>query len=54
MGHVSHMGDVRNAYKILVRKSYVRRTLIRCKRGLENNISTDHRYIGGKVWTGFI
>jgi len=38
-GHVSCMEEVRNAYRILVRKPERKRLLERCKAGWEDNVS---------------
>jgi hypothetical protein len=47
------MGELRNAYKILVGKSEEKRQLGRPKRSRENNIRTDLTEIGwkdGHIW----
>jgi hypothetical protein len=49
VGHVTHMGQIRNAYKILVRKPEEKRPLGRCKPRWEDNIKIDFREIG---WEG--
>jgi len=54
-GHVPHMGGMRNAYKILVRKYEGRRPLRRPRDGWENNIGMNLGEIKDvKVWTGCI
>jgi hypothetical protein len=45
---------MRNAYKILVRKSEEKRPLRRSTHRWENNIKMDHKKQGGRVWPGFI
>jgi hypothetical protein len=44
--HTAHMGNMRNAYKILVRKPERNRPLGRCKHRLEDNIKIDLKEIG--------
>jgi hypothetical protein len=46
VGHVSRMGQMRNAYSILVGKSEVKGPLGRPRRRWENNIRTNLREIG--------
>jgi hypothetical protein len=48
-GHVAHMGEKRNAYKILVGKSEGKRPLGRPRLRWEDNIKLDLREIG---WSG--
>jgi hypothetical protein len=48
-GHVACVGEIRNAYRILVRKPYGKKSV----RG-KDNIRMDVREIGRKVWTGCI
>jgi hypothetical protein len=50
-GRVARMGEMRNACNILVGKSEGKRPLGRRRRSWENNIK---RWMGGKMWTGFI
>jgi hypothetical protein len=47
------MGEVRNAYKILVRKPERKRLLGRLKYRYEDNIKLDLKEIGCEVWTVF-
>jgi len=47
--HVAHIGEMRNSYKVLVRKPEENRTLRRNKRRREDNISMDHREIGCEI-----
>jgi ribosome biogenesis protein Nip4 len=49
VGHVAHMGGMRNVYKILVRKPEQKRPLRRLKHRWEDNIRKDLREIGWKV-----
>jgi len=51
--HVACMGEIRNAYRILVWKPEGKRQLGRHRNGWENNIKMDVRW-NGKAWTGFI
>jgi len=44
--HVEHMGEMRNAYKILFGKPDRKRPLERPRHGLEDNIRMDAREIG--------
>jgi hypothetical protein len=46
MGHVAHMGEMRNAYNILVGEPEGKRPLRRPKQRWENNIRMDIREIG--------
>jgi hypothetical protein len=48
VGHVAHMGEMRNAYKILVRKPERKRSLRRPRHRWEGNIRMDPREIGWK------
>jgi hypothetical protein len=48
-GHVEHLVEMRNAYKILVGKAEGKRPHRRCRRRWEDNIKTDLREI---VWEG--
>jgi hypothetical protein len=45
------MGEMRNAYKILIGKPEGRRPCGRPRRRWEDNIRMDLKY-GGKMWTG--
>jgi hypothetical protein len=47
VGHVAHMGEMTNEYKILVRKSERKRPLRRHRHRWEDNIRTDLR---GTEW----
>jgi len=49
MGHVARMGEMRNAYKVLVGKPEWKRQLGRCRRKWEDNIRIDRKEIG---WEG--
>jgi hypothetical protein len=49
-GHVAHMLEKRNAYKILARKPEEKRPLERPRHRWENNIRVDLREQCGKVW----
>jgi len=53
-GHIACMGQMRNVYKILVRKPKWNRTLGRLRRRWEDNIRMDLRKQCAKVWTGCI
>jgi hypothetical protein len=50
VGHVVCMGDMRNAYKILVGKSEVKIPLRRPRHKCEDNIKMDIMEVGLKVW----
>jgi hypothetical protein len=54
VGHIAHMEELRNAYKILVRKPEGKRPLIRPRYKWEDNIGIDLKERGEKVWTGSI
>jgi hypothetical protein len=54
MGHVASMGDIRNAYKILIRKHKEKRPLGRPRHRWEDNIRINLGEIGWGVWIGFI
>jgi len=45
MGHISHVGVLRNAYKILVGRLEVRRPLGRSRSRYEVKVKTDHKEI---------
>jgi hypothetical protein len=47
-GHVAGMGEKRNAYRILVGKPEIKRSLGRPRRRWVNNIKIDLREIGWK------
>jgi hypothetical protein len=49
VGHVARMGEMRNSYKILVRKPEVNRLLGRPERRREDNIKMDVRERGLEV-----
>jgi hypothetical protein len=53
-GRVAHLGEIRNAHKILVRKPEGKRPRGRPRRRWEDNIRMDLREVGWEVWTGFI
>jgi len=53
VGACSTHGEMRNAYKILVRKLDGQSPLWRPRRGWEDNIKMDLKQ-GVKVWTAFI
>jgi hypothetical protein len=48
------VGEVRNAYKLLVRKSEEKRPLGIPQRRWEDNIKMSLRKVGCKLWTGCI
>jgi hypothetical protein len=50
-GHVAGMGEMRNAYRILVGKPEATRPLGRSRNSWEDNIRTDLRERGWNVWT---
>jgi hypothetical protein len=52
--HVARMGEIRNAYTILVEKIEWKRPLGRFKRRWEDNIRMNLREIVWEVWTGCI
>jgi hypothetical protein len=49
--HLACMVEMRNAYKILVRKCEGKRPCRRPRHRWEDNVRKD---LGGKVWTGYI
>jgi hypothetical protein len=51
-GHVTCMGDKRNAYRVLVGKPEGKRPLRKSRRRWEDNIKINLRYIGWVTWTG--
>jgi hypothetical protein len=53
-GHSAHMGGMRNAYKVVVAKPPGKKPLRRCRHRWEDNIRTDLRETGQKMWTIFI
>jgi hypothetical protein len=44
--HIAHIGEMRNAYRLLVGKSYRKKPLGRHRRRWEDNIRMDHKEIG--------
>jgi hypothetical protein len=52
LGHVAHTGDMRNVYKLLVRKPEGKKPFRRSKHGWEDNIRMDLKEIGreGMYW----
>jgi hypothetical protein len=55
VGHVAHMGEGRNVYRVLVRNPEGRKPFGRPRRRREDGIKMDHREIGlgrGR-WSGF-
>jgi len=52
--HVERMGEMRNAYKILVGKPEGKTPLRRLRRKWEDNIRIDVRELWREVWTRFI
>jgi len=48
VGHAAHMGKMRNAYKILVRKPEMKRSLGRSSYRWEDNTEMDIREVGWK------
>jgi hypothetical protein len=53
VGHVAHMGEGRNVYRIFVRKPEGRRLLARPRHRWEDGIKMDLREIVWGVWSGF-
>jgi hypothetical protein len=53
-GFAPCLGEVGNAYKILVGNSHEKRPFRRPLRGLEDVIRTDLKGTGCEIWTGFI
>jgi hypothetical protein len=53
-GHVASMGEMRNSYKMLVRKPEGKRPLRRPRCRWEDNIRMGLREIGWEVWSGCI
>jgi hypothetical protein len=49
VGHVPKMGEVRNAYKIFIRKSEGKRPLGRSRHRWEDNIRMNHRKTGWEL-----
>jgi len=49
LGHVAHIGEVRNAYRILVRKPEGKRPLRRFRHRWEDNVRMDLKEI---CWEG--
>jgi hypothetical protein len=54
VGHVMHMGGIRNAYRFLVCRPERRRTIGSPRCRWEDNIKVDLREIGFGVWIGFM
>ena len=54
MGHVAHMGTMRNAYRVLVGKPEGKRPLGMCRHRREDNIKIGLQEVGWETWTGFI
>jgi hypothetical protein len=53
VGHVAHMGEGRNMYRVLVGKPRGKRPLERPRHRWEDGIKMDLREIGWGVWSGF-
>jgi hypothetical protein len=53
-GHVAHVGEGGNVYRILVGKPEGRRPLGRPRHRWQDGIKMDLREIGWGVWSGFI
>jgi len=53
-GHIAHIGEMRNVYKILVRKPEKKRPLRRPKHRWEDNIRLNLKEEVGRVQIGFI
>jgi hypothetical protein len=53
MGHVAHMGEGRNVFRVLVGKTEGKRPLGRRRHRLENGIKMILRKLAGRVWSGF-
>jgi hypothetical protein len=49
-GHIAHMGEKRNAYKILVGKSKGMRPLVRQRHWWEHNIKLERQDKVGRDW----
>jgi hypothetical protein len=54
VGLVARVGELRNAYSILVGVPEGKRQIGRPRRRWEDNMRTDLREIGGNTWIGFI
>jgi len=54
VGHVTRMGDLRNACKTFVGKPQGKIPLRRPRRRWEDNTEIDLREIDGNLWNGFI
>jgi hypothetical protein len=52
-GHVAHIGDGGNVYRVLMRKLEEKRPLGRPRRRQEDEIKMDLREIGWGGWSGF-
>jgi hypothetical protein len=53
-GHVTHVGERKDAYRVSVEKPVGRRPLGRPRRRRENNIKMDFKDVGWGAWTGSI
>jgi hypothetical protein len=53
-GHAVHMGQMKNAYKIMVGKSKGKRPLKRPRCRWEDNIKMNIKEIGLRAWIGFM
>jgi hypothetical protein len=53
-GHATHIGEMKNAYNILVRKPEGKKPLGRLRHGWKEGIKMSLKEISVKVWTGFI
>jgi hypothetical protein len=51
-GHVARLGEGRDVYRVLVRKSEEKRPLGRPRRRWEDNTKMDLQEVGCGVWTG--
>jgi len=52
VGHVAHMGEMRNACQIIIREAERKKPLRRYRLRWEDNIKMVIREIRWKVWTG--
>jgi hypothetical protein len=52
-GHMAHMGEGRNVYRVLVGKPEGKRPLERPRRRWDDGITMDLTEIGWGVWNGF-
>jgi hypothetical protein len=53
-GHVVHMGETRDVYRVLVRNPEGKRPLGRPRRRLKDNTELDLQEVGWRAWTGLI